>query len=220
MTIPGSYPVQTENVSYCIDDQGKECIEYDLKKGNCGKDTSLSALFGLNYVGFGEASNPLLNQTASTDDIVQHWSLHDGTKMTFHLKKDPNTAHILTVNNLTESSIDMTITSDSVTVNMNVGDTEEVDIDNDGKKDIQFNLESIDQTGSYGLVASMLYTQLETAPVTDDDSGDKDEGVIDKLVSTGSNTIIIIGSALVVLLAILLYYLIKKRKDNQKNYNY
>jgi len=48
--------IDTWNAKFavCIDKNGRECVEDDLKAGNCGKDDSISAGYDLNYKNFSD----------------------------------------------------------------------------------------------------------------------------------------------------------------------
>lgn len=166
--------------------------------------------------------NPLLNQNATTDDMEQHWSLYNGTEMTFHLKKNSNIEHKLKVTALSENKFSATITSDPVNVDLDIDQSKNLDIDGDGVNDIKLKLLSIHQTGSYGLVASVLYTQLESTSTVSPTSSSTSSGAttstspqINQLVSTGPSIIwIIIGILSVSIIVLTIFYFRSGHEEN------
>ena len=109
-----------------------------------------------------------------------------------------------------KGEVTMTISSDPVTLTLKVGDTEKVDMDSDGKDDLEVSLVSVDENGQANMkikdIAGITSAEGETAP-TEEGTAPSEGGV-----KGGSSWIwwVLIVVVVVVIIALLMPK--KKRK--------
>jgi len=83
---------------------------------------------------------------------------------------DGTTQHTIRVNEVTETSAKITVSSDPIEVTLNIGESKEVDINNDGTNDIKVTLDSI-TSGK----ASFTLTKLAGAAIVEQEEQEEAE---------------------------------------------
>ncbi len=139
--------------------------------GNSDSDSASYSVAAVTSSG-SSGSYPSYNPSASKLSAGYDISLGANYKVNFNIGGQ---AHILKVNSLSEGKASITISSDPITLNLVVGDTEKVDVDGDGSYDLSVFLKAV-SSGRANFVLTSISELMTSAPASSEAEGIVDEG--------------------------------------------